>query len=233
MSKRLPVQYKPIDEISDVFDVLTPEQKTFLRSHYTVCTLKKNEFVHREGETPTHLFCLKKGKIKITKKGIGEKVQIVRMIKPVHFTGYRAIFAEDSYTTSGMAVESLVVYLIEKEAFLELITQNAQFSRYFLKRLALDLGNADARAVTLTQKHIRGRLADSLCMLIDSYGYEEDGITLSVYLSREDLACHSNMTVANAIRTLSAFAKEKLLTVDGRIIKVIDEDKLRHISKFG
>ena len=45
--------------------------------------------------------------------------------------------------------------------------------------------------------------------LKDTYGVEEDESTLSIYLSREDLANLSNMTTSNAIRTLSNFATEK------------------------
>ena len=87
--------------------------------------------------------------------------------------------------------------------------------------------------VNLTQKHIRGRLAESLALLIDNYGYEEDGETLKIYMAREDIANLSNMTTSNAIRTLSAFVTEKIITVDGRRIKVINEPALRKISKFG
>ena len=62
---------------------------------------------------------------------------------------------------------------------------------------------------------------------------EEDESTLSIYLSREDLANLSNMTTSNAIRTLSNFAAEKIIAIDGRKIKLIDIDKLRKISKIG
>ena len=67
----------------------------------------------------------------------------------------------------------------------------------------------------------------------DTYGVEEDQCTLSIYLSREDLANLSNMTTSNAIRTLSNFAAEKLIIIDGRKIKLIDEEKLKKISKIG
>ena len=104
---------------------------------------------------------------------------------------------------------------------------------FFIKQLSVDLGIADERTVNLTQKHIRGRLAESLLFLKESYGLEEDGSTLSIYLSREDLANLSNMTTSNAIRTLSQFATERLITIDGRKIKIIDEEKLKKISKIG
>ena len=101
------------------------------------------------------------------------------------------------------------------------------------KELAKDLGISDARTVNLTQKHIRGRLAESLIVLKENYGLEEDGATLNIYMAREDLANLSNMTTSNAIRTLSCFANEKIIVVDGRKIKIIDEEKLKKISRFG
>ena len=70
-------------------------------------------------------------------------------------------------------------------------------------------------------------------MLRDNYGYEDDGITLKIYMAREDLANLSNMTTSNAIRTLSTLVNEKLIAVDGRRIKLLNEAQLRKISKFG
>lgn len=104
-------------------------------------------------------------------------------------------------------------------ALMTLLTQNNDLAMFFIKQLSVDLGIADERTVNLTQKHIRGRLAESLLFLKESYGLEEDGSTLSIYLSREDLANLSNMTTSNAIRTLSQFATERLITIDGRKIK--------------
>ena len=62
---------------------------------------------------------------------------------------------------------------------------------------------------------------------------EEDESTLSIYLSREDLASLSNMTASNATRTLSNFAAEKLIAIDGRKIKLIDVERLGQISRIG
>lgn len=110
---------------------------------------------------------------------------------------------------------------------------NNAFCYRFLEELAFDLAESDARTVNLTQKHIRGRLAEALLLLKDNYGLEADKATIGIYLSREDLANLSNMTTSNAIRTLANFANEDIITVDGRKIKIIDEEKLRRISKLG
>lgn len=221
------------DYIVDIWGPLSAEQKELLSSNFTLQNYKKNEIIYHEGESASYLMCLLTGKVKIFKDGVGGRSQIIRMIKPVEYFGYRAYFAKEEYVTAAAAVEPSIICLIPMSVVMELINQNTEISLFFIRQLSIDLGIADERTVNLTQKHIRGRLAESLLFLRESYGLEEDGSTLSIYLSREDLANLSNMTTSNAIRTLSNFANEKLITIDGRKIKIIDEDKLKKISKTG
>mgnify|MGYP000140486533 CR=1 FL=1 len=155
------------------------------------------------------------------------------MIKPVQYFGYRASFAQEDYLTNASAFEASTVCMIPMTVVMGLLMSNPNLAMFFIRQLSIDLGISDERTVNLTQKHIRGRLAESLLFLKDTYGVEEDESTLSIYLSREDLANLSNMTTSNAIRTLSNFATEKLITIDGRKIKIIDEEKLKKISKIG
>ena len=144
-----------------------------------------------------------------------------------------ASFAQEDYLTNASAFEASTVCMIPMTVVTGLLMSNPNLAMFFIRQLSIDLGISDERTVNLTQKHIRGRLAESLLFLKDTYGVEEDESTLSIYLSREDLANLSNMTTSNAIRTLSNFATEKLITIDGRKIKIIDEEKLKKISKIG
>lgn len=114
-----------------------------------------------------------------------------------------------------------------------IIEENNELAVFFIRQLCKMLGEADALTVNLTQKHMRGRLAESLIILKNKYGYEDDGSTLSIYLSREELANMSNMTTSNAIRILSSLASENIIITDGRKIKIIDEHRLCLISENG
>ena len=219
--------------LSDVWRILTDKEREVLRKNSTIEQYKRNEMIYCEGDEPREMMCLLKGKVKIYKDGVGGRSQIIRMIKPVQYFGYRASFAQEEYLTSASAVETSTVCMIPMTVVNELLSGNANLAMFFIRQLSIDLGIADERTVNLTQKHIRGRLAESLIFLKDSYGLEEDGATLSIYLAREDLANLSNMTTSNAIRTLSTFVSEHIIALDGRKIKLIDEARLRKISKLG
>lgn len=222
-----------IKSLQDIMQLLSLEQQEELKDNMSILQIKKNETLYQEGEVPQMLHCLISGKVKIYKDGIGRRTQIIRVIKPVEYFGYRAYFANQNYVTSAAAFETSTICLIPIDLIEKWMMENNQLALFFVKMLAVEVGNSDQRTVNLTQKHIRGRLAESLLFLRDNYGLEEDGATLSIYLSREDLANMSNMTTSNAIRTLSAFAQERIIAIDGKKIKIIDGESLERINKIG
>ena len=233
MVKKELTQVEIAESIPDLWQPLTETQREYLAKNFTIQKNKKNETIYCEGETPMHLMCLLSGKVKIYKDGVGGRSQIIRVIKDKEYFAYRAYFAQENFVTAAAAFEPCTICLVPMPVISELIKENTDLAMFFIKQLSIDLGISDERTVNLTQKHIRGRLAESLLFLKDTYGVEEDQCTLSIYLSREDLANLSNMTTSNAIRTLSNFATEKLIIIDGRKIKIIDEERLKKISKIG
>ena len=230
--KRIPWE-EYLDKISDMLDTLTEEQRDILTDHISVIKYKKNDIIYKEGDLPTNLLCLVSGKVKIYKDGVGGRPQIMRVLGETEYFAYRAYMADEPFITAAAAFEPCVVLKIPLGIVTKMIQENAHLGWFFIQKLAHDLGQSDERTVNLTQKHIRGRLAESLLFLKDSYGLEEDGSTLSIYMSREDLANLSKMTTSNAIRTLSAFAGEKLVAIDGRKIKFMNLQGLEKISRIG
>ena len=222
-----------LGKLPELNRVLTAEEREEVLREMEVRAYRKNEPIYSEGDVPSHLLCLISGKVKIYKDGVGGRAQIVRVINAVECFGYRAAFAEENYVTAAAAFEPSVIARIPIGLIRLLIMRNPQLTWFFMRRLAIALGMSDARTVNLTQKHIRGRLAESILFLKESYGTEEDGKTLSVYPSREDMANLSNMTTSNAIRHLCAFAQENLIALDGRKIKILDEAALQKISRLG
>ena len=219
--------------LTDIWRLLSEEERELIKGDARIVKFRKNEIIHGEGDDPKDLMCLLSGKVKIYKNGVGGRNQIIRMIRPIQYFGYRAYFAKEPYVTASAAFESATICFISMHLIERILKSNNQMAFFFIQMLSFDLGIADQRVVNLTQKHVRGRLAESLIFLKESYGLEEDGATIDIYLTREDLANLSNMTTANAIRTLAAFVNEGVIFLDGRKIKIIDEEGLRKISKIG
>lgn len=200
----------------------------------TLCvSYKKGDIIYQEGDMPSGLHCLLTGKVKIYKEGIGGRQQIVRMARPIGFIGYRAFFAEEMHIASAEALEDSIICRIQTELMLNIVRTTPDLAMSIIRALATDLEFSHRRTVTLTQKHIRGRLAEALLVLKETYGYESDDCTLKACLTREDIANLSNMTTANAIRTLSNFASEGIVELDGKRIRIMDKEKLEQINTMG
>lgn len=227
------LQHVISQDLGEIWNVLSRQEKRVLAASFQIHHYKKNQMIYAEGDEPEYLWCLLKGKVKKYKNGICDRMQILRLHRPVQFFGYRAYFAREVYVSSAAAIEFSVIGAVPLKVVESLIRSNMDVAMFFIHELSRNLGGSDTKIVNLTQKHIRGRLAEALLLLAENYGLEDDGATLKIYMSREDLAALSNMTTSNAIRTLSNFVNEKLLVVDGRRIKIINEPQLRKISKYG
>lgn len=221
------------EDLAEIWALLDGDEKRRIIDNFQIINFKKNQVIYAEKEEPEFIWCLIKGKVKKYKDGVGGRQQIIRFIRPVQYFGYRAYFAKEPYVSSAAALEASTLGTLPMSLVDELIDKNNKLARFFIQELSRNLGGSDAKIVNLTQKHIRGRLAEALMVLKDNYGYEDDNSTLKIYLAREDLANLSNMTTSNAIRTLSGFVSEKLIIVDGRRIKIVNESMLRKISKHG
>lgn len=224
---------KAKEEIAVLFGPLTEEQRVYLTENIKLCTYNKSEIIYEEFDSPQYMMCLLRGKVMISKNGIGNRSQIIRLINEKGFFGYRAAFTGEDYTTSATTYEKSLVGLIPVDVVKNLIKDNIQLAIYFIKQLATLLGDADMLTVDLTQKHIRGRLAQSLLALKETYGVADDRQTLNISVSRKDIANMSNMITNNAIRTLSAFASEGIIDIEGKTIKIINEKELNKISFYG
>lgn len=231
MKNNTPLQL--IDSTGEMWKSLTTEERYFLRENTKYIEFKKNELIYEEGTTPQYLYCLLHGKVKIFKSGIGGRPQIIRLVREGETFAYRAYFSEHIYLTSAAAIELTGCYQVPLHVIRQIVELNNKFAMSFIKLLSNDLGLMDARVVSLTQKHIRGRLAETLVMLLDIYGADPETGILNGTLSREDLACFANMTASNAIRTLSQFDSEGLIRINGKRIAITNITQLRKVSDNG
>ncbi len=216
-----------------LWEPLADEQRELLLDNVRVTQLSRGEILFSDGDTPSFLYYLVQGKIAMHHEGIAGQKQIVRMVEPGAIFGFPAAIEGRSYHSTAVAGDDTIILQIPISLMFHFIWENRDVAMLFLKEMSLLLGASVERTISLTQKHIRGRLAETLLLLYEKYGVEDDGKTLAVYLSRDDMAQMSNMTTSNAIRTLSAFAEEGLIAIQGRKLLFLNIPELQIISDRG
>lgn len=192
-------------------------------------TIKKGEPIFTEGENVNGIFCIKDGVCKLTKLSANGNDQIVKLITKGELLGQRSMISEEPVNLSAIALEDMQVCFIPKSEIMSLFTQNNQFSMNVMKTICGDLKEADEHLVTMTQKTVKQRLAETLIYLLDTFGVNPDK-SLNIKLSREELAGIVGTATESCIRLLSEFNKLGIIELSGKKIIIPDRNKL---SKFG
>ncbi|MDE6242562.1 MAG: cyclic nucleotide-binding domain-containing protein, partial [Muribaculaceae bacterium] len=119
------------NDLSELWGVLSHAEKRKITDNFIIHTFKKNQIIYAEKEEPEYLWCLLKGKVKMYKNGIGDRVQILRLYRPVQYFGYRAYFANELYVSSAAAFEPSILGAIPMQVVEELIRGNMEVAMYF------------------------------------------------------------------------------------------------------
>ena len=216
-----------------LFADLPREDLDALSLHKTCIRYKKGQTLFYEGTRPMGLFCINSGKVKVYKISSEGKEQILKLGKPGDFLGYRALISEEFYNSSATVIEEGAMCYIPKSDFLEILQKNPAFFRKMAKRVAHELGLMEQKLVTIAQKSVRERLAATLIMLKETYGMEGDESNLiDIALSREDLANIIGTATETVIRLLSDFKTQKLISLQGKKIKVLNPKGLVREADF-
>lgn len=209
-----------------VFSDLTDNEMDTLNYEKTIVQLHKGQVLFLQDTKPHGLYCVKKGKIKVYRRGSEGKEQIVRLASDADVVGYRALISEENYQCGAAALEETTLCYVPKQIVQKMMDENVSISKKMLKLLTDDLKNAEVKISDLAQKPVRERVAETLLTLKKKYGVEEDGFTLNVTLSREELANLVGTATESLIRILSEFKKEGFLELEQKKIKIVDEEHL-------
>lgn len=208
---------------------LNKEELIKMAACKTSYTIKKGEPIFEEGETVNGIYCVKDGVCKLSKLSANGKDQIVKLVKPGELLGQRSMISDEPANLSAIALEDMEVCFIPKSEVLGFFNQNNAFSMNMMKTICGDLKDSEEHTVSMAQKNVKERLAETLLYLHDTFGKNEDG-SLHIQLSRDELAGMIGTATESCIRLLSEFNKEKLIEIVGKKIVIKDISKLKRIA---
>jgi CRP-like cAMP-binding protein len=208
---------------------LTNEELLRISGCKTTRVIKKGEIIFEEGEIINGIYCVKDGICKLSKLSENGKDQIVKMVVKGQLLGQRSLITEEPSNLQAVALNDMEICFIPKHEIINDLQNNAKFSYEILKEMAHDLKEADDIIVNMAQKSVRQRLAETLVYIHDSFGVNPDR-TLSVLLSREDFANIVGTATESAIRVLSQFKKEGLISIIGKQIRIESIEDLKRVE---
>jgi len=209
---------------------LNKEELLKMANCKTSYIIKKGDPIFEEGESVNGIYCIKDGICKLSKLSANGKDQIVKLVKPGELLGQRSMISDEPANLSAVALEDMEVCFIPKSEVLGFFNQNNQFSMNMMKSICGDLKDADDHMVSMAQKSVKERLAETLIYLEDTFGKNQDG-SLHIQLSREELAGMIGTATESCIRLLSEFNKSGLVELTGKKISILDKNKLKRMAE--
>ncbi len=190
-----------------------------------VNSYKKKQVIFSEGNYPSRLFYIQKGKVKLFKTNDDGKELTVELLNEGEFLGYIPLLEGTSYKESAEAMEDAELAIIPKEDFEELIGSSRELTQKFMRMLAKNVTEKEEQLLKLAYNSLRKRVADALLTLQQKFR-KDASETFSIHISREDLANIAGTATESLIRTLSDFKAEKLIDIKDNNIIITNEKKL-------
>jgi CRP/FNR family transcriptional regulator, cyclic AMP receptor protein len=188
-------------------------------------TYLKKQVIYSEGNHPTRLYYIVKGKVKTFKMNDFGKELTVGLYNEGDFLGYTALLEGTAYRDTAEAMEPAELAIIPRDEFDKLVHNNREVTRKFIQLLAKNVAEKEEQLLKLAYNSLRKRVADALLVLQHKYKKEGDD-NFSLQISREDLANIAGTATESLIRTLSDFKNEKLVDIKGNQILILNEKKL-------
>lgn len=192
-------------------------------------SFKKGEFICKEGDPINDFHYLKSGLVKLYRTR-NNKDHIITIAKPFDFVSLLTVFSDENYHYSVTALEDSEVCIIELSEVRRVIQENGSFALGIIKKMSHSSDNIIKSTTDLGSKNMRGRIAYILLYFANEV-YKKDSFDLPV--SRREIAELIEMTTENVIRVLSEFRKDKLLSIDGKNINILNKKMLESLSNFG
>jgi CRP-like cAMP-binding protein len=192
--------------------------------------VKKGEVIFDEGDHLNGVYCISDGICKVSKMSSNGRDQIIHLVKKGDIIGERSLINDEVANLKATAINDMEVCFIPREEIIKDLEKNPSFSMNILKDLASSLKNADNVIVDMAQKTVKQRLAEMLVNLEEKFGHDIDNI-LNIHLSREDIANIIGTATESAIRLLSEFKKEGVISLKGKNISLKNIPQLKKIAQ--
>jgi len=209
---------------NDITNYTNEDLNTFSQNR-TMTAYKKKQAVYIERSHPRGVYFIQTGKVKIYRANEDGKEYIIGLHNSGDFFGYTSLIENSLYNDTAETIEDSQIYFIPKEDFFKLVDNNHEVANRFIKMLANNISDMEDRILKLAYNSVRKRVAEALLFIEKTYNKSDQPFSMAI--SREDVANIVGTSPESVIRVLSGFKDEKLIEIKGRIISIINIEKLR------
>ena len=213
-----------------LFGDLNDKEYELINQTRTEKIFRRGEVIVKENDPIESFLYLRKGLVKLYKTDEHGKDHLISINKPGDFVNLLSIFSDQNFHYSINALEETFVCEVKLDVLKEVMASNSKFTLRILNRISHISDEVIVNRFEIARKQIKGRVAFILVFLADQI-YKNHEYRMPI--TRRELGELISMTTENTIRTLSEFKKDGIIGMDGRIITILDYDRLANVFKMG
>lgn len=200
---------------------------------FGLCTEKRfrrGATIFSAGESSNYVYILKSGLVKLTSFSETGKEAILHILKPDEVFG-ELLLSEEKRAFTAIAVEDVLVTVVSRERFLEVLLSVPTVALNFIRILSKRLAKVERGLTESSHTWSYDRLAMTLLQLSEKYGEKVPGGTLiKLRLTHEDLANLIGTTRETVTTQLNKFSRMGLVKRQARRL-IVARARLREFVR--
>ncbi len=187
----------------------------------------RGETVFAEGELGDTLYIVLAGKVKIGRRAVDGRENMLSVMGPSDMFGELSLFDPGPRTATATVVTDARLASLAHTSLRPWITDRPEIAEQLLRVLARRLRRTNDALADLIFTDVPGRVAKQLLALSERFGSEEaDGLRVHHDLTQEELAQLVGASRETVNKALADFASRGWVRVDSRALTILDGDRL-------
>lgn len=197
------------------FRRLSPALRERIAAIARIKAYDRDRLIFAEGDPSDAFMVIVSGRVKVFKSTPAGKEIILEIFGGGDPLGAVAVYEGAPFFASALTLEPVEILRIEQPAFFALLEQDPALVRGLLSGLTIRLAELTRRLAELTGARVETRFARLFLKLCDQIGRAERGGTfVPMPLTRQELADLTGTTIETAIRIMSRWQKEDVVSTE-------------------
>lgn len=202
----------------------------FITDRTRFIDLKKDAFVYHKEDPCKGFFTVVYGCLKMSFISAEGKEHVVRIVGPGQSFGEAAMFLDRPFPATVQAVSQSRVLFIPKEVVLQCIENDPRCAHVMLaglsRRVHLMAAGLESLALGSSQQRVIGYLLQHQ----RTEGSKHARKNVDLPTSKATIALHLNLAPETLSRVFQQLCEIGLISIEGKVIRILDEEKLRNFN---
>lgn len=190
--------------------------------------LEKGSFVFHKGDPCKGFYVIVHGSLKISFISMEGKEHVVRIVGPGQSFGEAAMFLNNPFPATVQTMSQVNALFIPREVVFQYIHEDTGFALGMLgglsRRVHLFASRLESLALDSSQQRVIGYL---LQHQVDAKHGRKN---VDLPANKATIASHLNLAPETLSRVLQQLSESGLISVEGKVIRILDEGKLRNFN---